>query len=85
MLHQKHESYQYVLILKNWVDWITARQDTVSQPQKCTFWDLTMTTFYNFALKTEASWAREVVKLILETWNANDVIVHVWFIYSRIR
>ena len=26
MLHQKHESYKYVLPLKNWVDWITTRQ-----------------------------------------------------------
>ena len=27
MLHQKHESYKYVLPLKNWVDWITTRQE----------------------------------------------------------
>ena len=40
-----------------------------------------MTTFYNFALKIGASWAKKVVKPIFETWNtANDVIVYVWFI-----
>ena len=39
------------------------------------------TTFYNFALKMETSWAKRVPKPILETWNApNDVIVYVWFI-----
>ena len=30
-----------------------------------------MTTFYNFTLKPETSWVKKVVKLILETWNAN--------------
>ena len=44
-----------------------------------------MTTFYNFTLKTETSWARKVVKSILETWNTNHVIVHVWFIYYQIK
>ena len=40
-----------------------------------------MTTFFNFALKMETSWANRVAKPILETWNApNDVIVYVWFI-----
>ena len=43
-----------------------------------------MNTFYNFALKRETSWAKKVVKSILETWNAN-VIVYVWIIYSRIK
>ena len=41
-----------------------------------------MTTFYSFALKTEASWAKKLVKPILEIWNANDVIVYVWFIHE---
>ena len=40
-----------------------------------------MDTFYNFTLKIETSWAKKVVKSILETWNVNDAIVYVWFIY----
>ena len=41
---------------------------------------------YNFALKIETSWAKKVVKPILETWNAvNDIIVNVWFIHSLIK
>ena len=36
-----------------------------------------MTTFYNFTPKIETSWAKKVVKFILETWNVNDVIVYV--------
>ena len=40
-----------------------------------------MTTFYNFALKVETSWAKKAVKSILETSNVNDVIVYIWFIY----
>ena len=36
-----------------------------------------MTIFYNFTLKIETSWTKNVVKPILETWNANDVIAHV--------
>ena len=39
-----------------------------------------MTNFYSFTLKIETSWAKNVVKSILETWNYNDVIVYVWFI-----
>ena len=42
-----------------------------------------MTTFYSFTLKTETSWAKKVVKHILQTWNTNDVSVYVWFIHSR--
>ena len=38
-----------------------------------------MTTFYNFTRKVETSWAKKVVKSILETWNVN-VVVYVWFI-----
>ena len=30
-----------------------------------------MTTFYNFTIKIETSWAKKVVKPTLETWNAN--------------
>ena len=72
---------------KIWVDWITTRQEKISQPQKWTFWKKCpkikkhyfslMTTFYNFALKIETSWAKKVVKAILENWNAtNDDIVY---------
>ena len=39
-----------------------------------------MTTFITLLLiKIETSWAKTVVKSILETWNVN-VIVYVWFI-----
>ena len=31
-----------------------------------------MTTFHNFALKTEAGWATRLVKPILKTRNVND-------------
>ena len=44
-----------------------------------------MTTFYNFTLKIETSWANGSKKPILEIWNANDVIVYIWFIYPRIK
>ena len=44
-----------------------------------------MTTFYNFTLKKEASWAKKVIKSILETWNINDVIAYVWFTYFQIK
>ena len=44
-----------------------------------------MTIFYNFTFKIEASWANKVLKPIMETWNASDVIVYVWFIYSRLK
>ena len=44
-----------------------------------------MTTFYNFTLKIETSSAEKAVKSILKTVNVNDVIVHAWFIYFRIK
>ena len=44
-----------------------------------------MTNFYNFTLKIETSWAKKVVKSILETWDVNDVTVYVWFIYFWIK
>ena len=44
-----------------------------------------MTTFYKFTLKIETSWTKKVLKPILGTWNANDVIVYVLFIFSRIK
>ena len=67
-----------------------------SQSQKCTFWEevpknlkkltfLLMTTFYNFPLKIEASWVKTDVKPSLETWNVNDVVVYVWYIYFHIK
>ena len=43
-----------------------------------------MATFYDFALKIEASWVKKDVKHNLETWNVNDVIVYV-YIYSQIK
>ena len=43
-----------------------------------------MTTLYNFALTIEIV-AKKVAKPILETWNANDVIVYVWLIHSWIK
>ena len=39
-----------------------------------------MTSFYNFAFKIETVWAESV-----ETSNASDVIVYVWFIQSWIK
>ena len=44
-----------------------------------------MATFYDFAFKIETSWAKKDVKPSLETWNVNDVIVHVWYICSQIK
>ena len=56
---------------------------------KCTFWKKVLKNlkaiFFpnNFALKIENSWAKKVVKPILENWNAtNNVVAYVWFIYS---
>ena len=44
-----------------------------------------MTTFHNFTLQMETIWAKKVLNPILWTWNANGVIVYVWFIYSSIK
>ena len=44
-----------------------------------------MTTFYDFALKIQTNWAKKDVKPSVETWNANYVIVQVWYIYSQIK
>ena len=44
-----------------------------------------MTIFNDFVLKIETSWAKKEVKLCFETWNVNDVIVYVWYIYSQIK
>ena len=44
-----------------------------------------MTTLYDFALKIETSWAKNGVNSSLETWNVNDVIVYIWYIYSQIK
>ena len=42
-----------------------------------------MAIFYNFALKIEPTWAKKVVRPILETWDAaNGVTVYDWFIHS---
>ena len=98
MFYQKHESCKYVLPLQNWIDWITIWRETnvatlkmyilkkSSLKLKKTWFFPLMTTFYNFALTIETSQANKVVKHILEAWNgANDVIVNVWFIHSRIK
>ena len=44
-----------------------------------------MIIFYNFTLQIETSWAKKVVKSFLKSWNINDVIAYVWFIYFRIK
>ena len=44
-----------------------------------------MSNFYDFALKSEASWVKKDVKPSLETWNVNDVILHVLYIYSQVK
>ena len=44
-----------------------------------------MTTFYDFALKIETSWDKKVVKPSLETWNTNDAVLYISFIYSQIK
>ena len=44
-----------------------------------------MIAFYDFALKLEASWVKKDVNPTLRTWYVNDVIVYVWYIYSRIK
>ena len=45
-----------------------------------------MTITFNFALRIETSWAKNVVKRSLETWNvANDAFVYLWFIHSLIK
>ena len=91
MFHEKYESYKYVPSLKNWVDWITTRQKKKSHNLKNVHFEKNcpkiekrifplMTPFYNFTLKIETSWVKNVVKPILETWNVIDVIVYVWFI-----
>ena len=41
-----------------------------------------MTTFYDFAFKTETSWANKDVIPSLETWNVNDVIVYMFGIFT---
>ena len=44
-----------------------------------------MITFNDFALKIETSWPKKDVKPNLETWNVNDVIVYIWYIYFQIK
>ena len=46
---------------------------------------LFMITPCDFVLKIETSWAKKDVKPSLETWNVNDVIVYVSYIYSQIK
>ena len=77
MLHQKHESYQYVLGLKNWVHWITTRQEknvtttnmyilrrnAQKYKIKKHIFSPYDHTFYNFTLKIklELSWAKKSI------------------------
>ena len=44
-----------------------------------------MTSFYHFALKIDASRVKKGLKSSLETWNVNDVIEYIWYIYSQIK
>ena len=44
-----------------------------------------MTNFYDFAFNIKASGAKKDVKHSLETWNVNNAIVYVWYIYSQIK
>ena len=81
--------------MKNWVDWTTTRREKIVTTSKMYILGISaqklknifplMTTFFDFALKIETSWAKKDVKPSLETWNANDVIVYVWYIYSQIK
>ena len=92
MFHEKHESQKYVLPLKNWVDWINTRQENIKnahfetkRPKIEKYIFPLLTNFYNVTLKTETSWAKKFVKSILKTWNVNDIIIYVWFIYFWIK
>ena len=80
MLHQKHKSYKFVLPLKNWVDWITTRQEEKCHNLKNVYFEKKclkiflkkhifplMTIFYGFTRKTETSWAKKIAKFILES------------------
>ena len=73
MLHQKRGSYEYVLPLKNWVDWTTTRWEknvatwkiyilgrSAQKLKKLIF--PPMTTFYDFVLNIETSWTKKDVK-----------------------
>ena len=66
MLHQKHESYKYVLPLKNCVDSLTIRQEKNVKTSKMYILRKSapklkkqmfpfMTTFYSFTLKMKTS------------------------------
>ena len=90
MLHQKHNSYEYVLQLKTGVDWISIREEKYVTNSKMYILRRNahkikkhifplMAAFSNFTLKIETSAAKKAVKSILETWNVS-VIVCVWFI-----
>ena len=73
----------YVLPLKNWVDWINTRQEKNVATSKMYILRRSAQKSKNIflTLKRENSWAKKIVKSILETWNVNDVIAHVWFNY----
>ena len=83
MLHQKHESYRYVLPLKNWNDFISTKRENL-KTSNFSIWVKKsklrnilvlhiMTTLHNFALKMKTNWAEIVAKPIPETMNTNVV------------
>ena len=60
-------SYKYILTLEKWVDWITTRRAknvTITEIKNIYIFPL-ITTFYNFTLIMETSWAKKVLKPIL--------------------
>ena len=82
MLHQKHESYRYILPLKDLFSWISttlARKNVATLKMYIFFYF--MTTFHNLALKIETSWER-VIKPFFETRNAKMIFVCLFMVYS---
>ena len=55
MLHQKHESYKYVLPLKNWFHWIITRQEKNVTTAKMYILRKSALKL-NFTLKIKTSW-----------------------------
>lgn len=93
MLRQKHELYILDLLLKTWVDWLSARQEKILQHQnqnvliksvqklkKTTFLRF-ITTFHNSDLKVKLDLATRVFKPTLKTGNVFDVCEYVWLLF----
>lgn len=74
--------------MKDCVDWISASQEKVSQPQKLRNKTVLhfITTTHNVVLEIETRLAKKVNKKvdkpILETRNAKYVCINAWFIHS---